>query len=356
MQGVPSTDSPESVLSQALAWCDEGAGTALVTVLRTWSNAPRRAGSQMAVNAAGAWVGSVAGGLVESRLVATARQVIGDGQVRSTSLTVDDGLAASAGLACGGELLLRIEALGADAPGTTLLRQTLHAVQRRRGVVLCTRLSDQRQMLIAVDDPADTELSVEALRAAAADTSWIAPIEGDPVLFQVFNPALRLYLVGAIHIAQALVPAASLVGFRVTVIDPRPGFASSERFPGAEVVTGEVGLALRVASLDSRCAVIALSHKPEIDDPALIKALRSRAFYVGALGSRKTHKARLERLHAATLAPRLTERLHGPAGLAIGASSPAEIAAAIVAEMISVLRGRHERSSLQLVAQRDAAS
>ena len=348
-------DSPEAVLTQALAWCDAGRGVALATVVQTWSNAPQRAGSLLAVEASGAVCGAVAGGTVQAQVVAAAREVIADGQLRTLTLNVSDELAMGAGLACGGDLVLRVEALAPAAPATTLLRDALLALQRRRGVVLCTRLADQRQMLIAVDEAADTELSVEALRAAAADATRVASIEGEPVLFQVFNPPLRLVIVGAVHIAQALVPAARLVGFAATVIDPRPGFATAERFPGAEVAGGDVALALRVAALDRRCAVVALSHQAEIDDPALSKALHSRAFYVGALGSRKTQKARLERLQAAGLPAPVAARLHGPAGLAIGASGPAEIAASIVAEMIAVLRGQHARSATQLAAPPDAS-
>ena len=212
----------------------------------------------------------------------------------------------------------------------------------RRSVVLCTRLADASRMLIDVDsDAPDTELAVEAIRAAAADTSWLADIEREPVLFHVFNAPLRLFIVGAVHIAQALVPAARALGFEVTVIDPRPGYANPQRFPGVELRAEEPALALRMASLDRRSAVVTLSHDAAVDDPALVKALHSKAFYVGALGSRKTHKARLERLQReAKLPERVTARLRGPAGLPIGAIGPAEIAASIVAEIIAELRGR----------------
>lgn len=346
---VPNQPPAQTVLTQALDWWAAGEGAALVTVVHTWSSALNRPGSMMVVNSAGASFGSASAGAVDDSIVAAALEALISGQARQFITKVTDEAAQATGLPCGGEIELRIEPLEDGPKGNVpLLREAVHALITRRGVVLCTRLADASRMLISVDDPADTELSVEAVRAAKADTTWVSDIEREPVLFQVFNPSLRLFLVGAVHIAQALVPAARLVGFDVTVIDPRPGFTSALRFPGVTCVTDEPGLALRMASLDRRCAVVTLSHDPLIDDPALIKALHSKAFYVGALGSRKTHKARLKRLHDAKLPTQLTSRLHGPAGLAIGASGSAEIAASIVAELIAELRGQADRTTAQL--------
>jgi len=346
---APNLPHAQTLLTQALDWWTAGEGAALVTVVQTWSSALNRPGSMMVVNGAGVSVGSASAGTVDECIVAEALQALNDGRPRQFTTTVTDETAQATGLPCGGTIELRIEPLEDGPKGNVpLLREAVHAMITRRGVVLCTRLSDASRMLISVDDPADTELSVEAVRAANADTTWVSDIEREPVLFQVFNPPLRLFLVGAVHIAQALVPAARLVGFDITVIDPRPGFTSALRFPDVTCVTDEPGLALRMASLDRRCAVVTLSHDPLIDDPALIKALHSKAFYVGALGSRKTHKARLKRLHDAKLSSQLTGRLHGPAGLSIGASGSAEIAASIVAELIAELRGQAERATAQL--------
>ena len=154
----------------------------------------------------------------------------------------------------------------------------------------------------------------------------------------MFNPPLRLIVVGAVHIAQALVPMASLTGYDVTVVDPRRAFASDARFPGVAVRQDWPDEALEELRPDARAAVITLTHDPKLDDPALDVALRSDAFYIAALGSKRTHAARLERLaglghDAATLG-----RIFGPAGLPIGAVSPAEIALSIMAEMTQVLR------------------
>lgn len=180
---------------------------------------------------------------------------------------------------------------------------------------------------------------LDAIREAhRRDRSTTIETEAGPVFLQVFNPPLRLVVVGAVHIAQALVPMASLTGYAVTVIDPRRGFATAERFPNVTLVDAWPDEAMEALAPDERTAVVTLTHDPKLDDPALDVALRSRAFYIGALGSKRTHAARLERLSAMGHGPEALARIHGPVGLDIGAVSPAEIAISILAQMTAVLR------------------
>jgi xanthine dehydrogenase accessory factor len=152
-------------------------------------------------------------------------------------------------------------------------------------------------------------------------------------------PPRKLALVGAVHIAQALVPMAVAAGYDVTVIDPRSAFAAESRFPGVTMTHEWPGAALAAFAPDRRSAVITLTHDPKLDDPALAAALRSDAFYIGALGSRKTHAARLSRLREQGFGDPELARIHGPVGLSIGAVSPAEIAVSILAELTQALRG-----------------
>ncbi len=183
----------------------------------------------------------------------------------------------------------------------------------------------------------------EAVAAAVAtavrrDQSTAVEVDGRRVFIQVFNPPLRLIVIGAVHIAQALAPIASLAGYHVVVVDPRRAFATDNRFPEVIVNGDWPDEAMEALAPDRRTAIVALTHDPKLDDPGLDVALRSEAFYIAALGSRRTHAGRLERLgalghDAATLA-----RIHGPAGLDIGAVSPAEIAVSIMAEMTRALR------------------
>lgn len=179
----------------------------------------------------------------------------------------------------------------------------------------------------------------EAARAAMLeDKPRTIETDDGPLFLNVFNPPLRLILVGAVHIAQALVPMAQFAGYEVAVIDPRSAFGSEARFPGVWLSNDWPDEAMAQLKPDLRTAVVTLTHDPKVDDPALQTALKSDVFYIGALGSKKTHAARLERLTAAGFGPEDLARIHGPVGLSIGAKTPAEIAIAILGQMTQALR------------------
>lgn len=210
---------------------------------------------------------------------------------------------------------------------------------------LATRLADGAQWLVAPEGedegatpPAPPEVAAAARAALAADENRTVEAGGAAVFLHVHNPPWRMAIVGAVHIAQALAPMAAAAGYDVSVIDPRGAFASAERFPGVAVSGDWPDEALEAAGLDSRSAVVALTHDPKLDDPALTLALRSEAFYIGALGSRRTHARRLERLRESGAGAAAAARIRGPIGLAIGARSPAEIAVAILAQVIETRR------------------
>lgn len=212
----------------------------------------------------------------------------------------------------------------------------------KRPVAIVTDLDGGAQVLVRREDLfGDLALDAAALEAAraalAADRSGLLDVAGRRLFLQVSNPPLRLFVIGAVHISQALVPMASLAGYDVTVIDPRRAFATDTRFPQVRLMDEWPDDAMAVLKPDRRTAVVALTHDPKIDDPALHAALRSEAFYIGALGSRKTHAGRLDRLRAAGFDDRVTARIHAPIGLKIGGRSPAEIAISILAEITTVL-------------------
>jgi xanthine dehydrogenase accessory factor len=210
----------------------------------------------------------------------------------------------------------------------------------RRAAILVTDIAEGHQRLvreaeIAADPLADT------LRAhLAAGRSGLAVADGRELFLTVQVPPVRLVVIGAVHISQALAPMAACLDLAVTVIDPRQAFATPERFPGVPLVAEwpEAALAGPVPPLDRYCAVAALTHDPKIDDPALSAALRAGCVYVGALGSRKTHAARVERLAAAGFTPAEIARIQAPIGLDLGAVSPAEIALSILAQIVATLR------------------
>ncbi len=188
--------------------------------------------------------------------------------------------------------------------------------------------------------PALDRAILDAAAAAQRDdrSRTVETADGSRLFLHVFNPPLRLIVVGAVHIAQALAPMAALAGYAVTVVDPRGSFATADRFPGVELADDWPDEALAALKLDARTAVVTLTHDPKLDDPALHSALRSACFYIGCLGSRRTHAARVERLRQAGFDARSIGRIHGPVGLDIGARSPAEIALAIMAEITATLR------------------
>jgi xanthine dehydrogenase accessory factor len=214
----------------------------------------------------------------------------------------------------------------------------------KRPVALATNLRSGQQRLIFTDG-SDGELCLDVdMIAAAADAirrdqhiRFSTP--AGEVFVQIFNPPPRLLIVGAVHIAQPLARVGDLTGYGVTIVDPRRGFATSQRFEGVEIVGDWPDEAMLKLKPDARTAVVTLTHDPKLDDPALDAALKSPAFYIGALGSRKTHAARLERLTGLGFQEADLKRIHGPVGLDIGALSPAEIAVSIMAQITQVRRG-----------------
>ena len=218
------------------------------------------------------------------------------------------------------------------------LQQVLADQAAKRAVVLATDLATGDERLIYPYEPGDDPLLAAAQDAARLDKSGVVEDDGTKIFLNVYNPPLRLIIVGAVHIAQPLARMAAMTGYDVTVIDPRAAFASEERFPGVTVMTEWPDDAMATLSPDARTAIVTLTHDPKIDDPALEVALRSPVFYIGALGSKKTHNARLYRLGKAGFGDDDMARICGPVGLAIGAKSPAEIAVAVLAQITEHLR------------------
>ncbi len=224
-----------------------------------------------------------------------------------------------------------------------LLAALNEARAAKRRACLVRFLSTEEEVL-AVDGkvvvggglPAEVADAVE--KALRRDASEMVETERGPVFLQVFNPPLRLAIVGAVHIAQSLAPMAALAGYAVTVIDPRRAFASDARFPDVALVNDWPDEALAALAPDRRTAVVTLTHDPKIDDPGLDAALKSEAFYIAALGSRRTHAGRVMRLKELGHDDATIARIHGPAGIDIGAVSPAEIAISVLAQMTAVLR------------------
>jgi xanthine dehydrogenase accessory factor len=222
-----------------------------------------------------------------------------------------------------------------------LAEKILKAQAVRQPVALLTWLKSGEQALSSPAERTEWPDLAEALGDAfRLDRSGTVQSGNDEVFIRIFNPPVRLIIIGAVHAAQFLLPIARMVGHDVTIIDPRTAFATPERFPDAHLIAEWPEDGLPLIGIDSRTAMIALTHDAKIDDGALRMGLASGAFYVGALGSKRTHAKRLERLKEMGCADADLARIHAPIGLDIGAQGPAEIALSIMAELTSVLRGR----------------
>jgi xanthine dehydrogenase accessory factor len=317
-----TTDLPKL----ALDWHDAGRSVAIATVVKTWGSAPRPAGSQLVIDEAGAMQGSVSGGCVEGAVIIEAIDAIADGQVRLLTFGVSDDDAFAVGLACGGEIKILVEPVGTALP-VAILTDLVRRRANAEPVAYVTDLKSGGPVLYPV--PA-------FLDRFRIDRSGIE--EDGQTFVCIHNPPLRLAIIGAVHIAQYLAPMARACGYAPVIIDPRPAFAAQERFPNETLVDAWPDTALQVLDMDTRMAVVTLSHDPKLDDPAIIAALHSKVFYLGCLGSKRTHAKRLERLSAEGFGEDVLARIHGPVGLDLGGRQPAEIAISIMAQITQTLR------------------
>ncbi len=218
-----------------------------------------------------------------------------------------------------------------------ILARLNEARDDRQPVVLATKLPGGEQMVLPHPD-ASPELATAAKRALERDESGTVKLADGEWFLHAYNPPQRLIIVGAVHIAQALVPMAAELGLTVIVVDPRRSFASADRFPNVRVLTDWPDEAMDTLTLNERTAVVTLTHDPKLDDPALDRALKSPAFYIGALGSRRTHAARLARLRELGHNDAALARIRGPVGLNLEAVTAPEIALSILAEFVAVRR------------------
>ena len=214
----------------------------------------------------------------------------------------------------------------------------------RRACVLVTDLAGGEQRLVKADQIASDPMEAVLESALRSGKSGAAELEGKSYFLTVQVPAVRLVLIGAVHISQALAPIAKLAGLDPVIIDPRTAFATPERFPDVDVIAEWPDEALSRTPLDRYSAIALLTHDPKIDDLALQRALNAECFYIGALGSRKTHAKRLERMRAAGFGEATLTRIHAPIGLDIGAVSQAEIAVSIIGEVIGAMRKKPLRA------------
>jgi xanthine dehydrogenase accessory factor len=300
----------DRLITAARGWRPER--MALATVIATWGSAPRPRGSHMLVHEDGRFEGSVSGGCVEAEVLHAAAETIADGQVRRLDYGVADESAWQVGLPCGGNIALLVQPVASEGFAPELFDHVADARDQGRALTLTTDLASGR--------------------------TWVGNEPAEGIFINRYMPPRRLLIVGAVQIAQSLATIARELDVAPVLIDPRGRFLTEERFPGVTLDDRWPDEAVSALNPDAATAVVTLSHDPKIDDPALIAALASPAAYIAALGSRRSHTKRLERLAAAGLNEADLGRIDAPAGVAIGAQGPAEIALSIAAGMIQAFR------------------
>lgn len=319
---MPLSSTDREVLDTLLEWHALGHAAALATVVRTYGSSPRPVGSLAAIRSDGAVIGSVSGGCVEQDLIERVRHAIPALPQRlHYGGTAQDN--ARWGMPCGGQLELVLE----SAPRADLLQQILAALSAHHSIARRLNLASGASSLFTPSATTHTQCDAQAL-------------------ITCHGPQLRLLIIGAVQTARFLAEMALALDYSVLVCDPRQEYRDTWQVPGSTLLDGMPDDAVTAIKPDARTAIIALTHDPKLDDLALLEALRSVAFYVGALGSKRNHQKRRERLAMLDLTPPEIARLRGPVGLPIGSHTPPEIAVAILADLIAV------RNGIELVAQR----
>jgi xanthine dehydrogenase accessory factor len=318
------------ILSELERWRARGDRVAMARVVATRRSAPRPVGSKLIVSETGELAGSVSGGCVESEVVEAAREVLAGGEPRLVTFGISDDMALSVGLPCGGEIDVWI-----DEPDAELLGRVADVVRAEERAVYFVDLDDGTERLVPAGE---NDVADELIRSGH---SKVVELHGRRLFADVFGPPPRLFVYGAVDTADALCAAARALGWRTIVADARARFATRGRLPNADdIIVAWPEEALAQVQPDHTTAIVVLTHDDKFDLPLLTAALASEAFYIGALGSRRNQERRRERLLEAGVGESELERISGPAGLDIGAHTPAETAVSMLAEIMAVRAGR----------------
>jgi xanthine dehydrogenase accessory factor len=352
------------ILADVEKWVDAGETIALATVIETWGSAPRKPGSHMAFTLSGKITGSVSGGCVENAVIEAGIQGIQTNQPQLLHFSVADETAWEVGLACGGSIDIFVRPL--ESESFQALRSTLinempvvyATIVRGSGDVLGRELLISENRIIAGslgNEWGEAVLTIGIQALSQGNSQRVQLDEVTEVFLDVILPSPTLVVVGGVHIAMALVSLAKTLGYRTILVDPRKAWGNEERFPNVDVlIQSWIDKAFDGINITRSTAIAMLTHDPKLDDPASKIALKSPAFYVGALGSKVTNAKRYERLLNEGMSEEQLSRLHAPIGLDIGAQNPEEIALAIMSEVVknfrkqNQLEGKKERSKSSL--------
>ena len=313
----------DDILTPTSLWLKQKRKIALATVISTWGSSPRPVGGQMAIDEHGEIIGSVSGGCIEGAVISEGINSIKDGKSRIKDYGISNDMAWEVGLACGGELKILIQRLNLE---DEIVYYIVNSIKKREVVKIRIDCSNGNRI---VDNTIDNQIS----HFDKSKNEFI----------HIFDPKPRLFVIGAVHIAQALVSLANVTDYEVILIDPRDHFAKKSRFPNCKIINEWPDEALSKFNLDKSSHLVTLTHDPKIDDLALIFCMKKNIGYIGSLGSKKTHNKRCERLIEKGFSEIELSKIHAPIGLDIKAKTPAEIATSILAEIINYRRNNHDQ-------------
>ena len=308
----------DDILTPMSVWLKEKRKVALATVISTWGSAPRPVGGQMAIDSNGEIIGSVSGGCIEGAVINEGINSINDGKLRIKDYGISNDMAWEVGLACGGELKVLIQPLQIE---DKIIFSLVESIRKREVIKLKINTKSGLRTI-------DKSISQQSSSFNQLMNEFI----------HIIDPKPRLFIIGAVHIAQELIKLATIADFEIILIDPRDHFATQERFPNCKIINEWPDTALSKFTFDKSTHLVTLTHDPKIDDPALIYSLKKNIGYVGSLGSKKTHQKRCERLSLLGFNQSDLNKIHGPIGLDIKAKNPAEIAISILGEIIQFRR------------------
>jgi xanthine dehydrogenase accessory factor len=327
------TDARDPIVA-ARSWLDEYDRVALATVASAWGSAPVPIGGQLVIAPGDRFEGSVSGGCVEIDVITEAADVMAAGRPKLLTYGIAEETAWRAGISCGGTIKVLLEPLGRG--DIDFLDRVWEARRMRQALAVVTNVTTGARQVF--DEGAS--LPPEVAECIAKGTGRLIETPEGGRFVQPFLPPVRVVIAGATHTGQVLADLTRRIGYEAIVVDPRVAFTAEERFGVAQTISAWPAISLPAVGLDARTAVVALTHAAHIDDEALATALRSPCVYIGALGSKRTHAKRLQRLKDAGFSDSDLARIHAPVGLDIGAQGPAEIAVSILAEIVQVARGR----------------
>ena len=312
----------DDILTPTSLWLKQKRKIALATVISTWGSSPRPVGGQMAIDENGEIIGSVSGGCIEGAVISEGINSIKDGKSRIKDYGISNDMAWEVGLACGGELKVLIQPLNLE---DEIVYYIVNSIKKREVVKIRIDCSNGNRI---VDNTIDNQIS------------YFDKSKNE--FIHIIDPKPRLFIIGAVHIAQALVSLANVADYEIILIDPRDHFATKSRFPNCKIINEWPDEALSKFNLDKSSHLVTLTHDPKIDDLALIFCMKKNIGYIGSLGSKKTHNKRCERLIEKGFNEIELSKIHAPIGLDIKAKTPAEIAASILAEIINYRRNNHD--------------